>query len=92
MRNLLLAITLVALPTVAQAQNCRELRRACEMKEELGERGQGNCQRYRELCGGRQRVDCRSLRDACMFKDERGEQGQGNCQRYRQLCGSQRSF
>ena len=91
MRNLLLAITLVALPTVAHAQNCRELRRACEMKEELGERGQGNCQRYRELCGGRQRVDCRSLREACMFKDERGEQGQGNCQRYRQLCG-QRSF
>ena len=53
MRNLLLAITLVALPTIAQAQNCRELRRACEMKEELGERGQGNCQRYRQLCGQR---------------------------------------
>jgi hypothetical protein len=30
--------------------NCRELRAACMHKEELGESGQGNCQRYRELC------------------------------------------
>lgn len=30
--------------------NCRELRAACMHKEELGETGQGNCQRYRELC------------------------------------------
>lgn len=30
--------------------NCRELRRACLNKEELGEVGRGNCQRYRELC------------------------------------------
>ncbi|MBV9287492.1 MAG: hypothetical protein JO288_06665 [Hyphomicrobiales bacterium] len=31
---------------------CRELRAACMHKEELGEVGMGNCQRYRELCGG----------------------------------------
>jgi hypothetical protein len=30
--------------------DCRELRAACMHKEELGETGQGNCQRYRELC------------------------------------------
>ena len=30
--------------------NCGELRRACLYKEELGEQGQGNCQRYRRLC------------------------------------------
>jgi hypothetical protein len=30
--------------------DCRELRAACMHKEELGEAGQGNCQRYRELC------------------------------------------
>lgn len=30
--------------------NCRELRRACLYKRELGEVGMGNCQRYRELC------------------------------------------
>ena len=30
---------------------CRELRAACMHKEELGERGMGNCRRYRELCG-----------------------------------------
>lgn len=30
--------------------NCRELRRACMYKRELGEEGMGNCQRYRELC------------------------------------------
>lgn len=30
--------------------NCRELRRACMYKRELGEEGMGNCQRYREMC------------------------------------------
>jgi hypothetical protein len=30
--------------------DCRSLRRACLYKEELGEVGRGNCQRYRELC------------------------------------------
>jgi hypothetical protein len=29
---------------------CRELRQACMHKEELGERGQGNCREYREQC------------------------------------------
>ena len=29
---------------------CRELRRACLHKEELGEEGQGNCRRYRQIC------------------------------------------
>jgi hypothetical protein len=32
--------------------DCRELRAACMHKEELGEAGQGNCRRYRELCAG----------------------------------------
>lgn len=31
---------------------CRELRLACEHKDRLGERGEGNCRRYREECGG----------------------------------------
>ena len=31
--------------------NCREMRKACLNKEELGERGQGNCQQYRRMCG-----------------------------------------
>ncbi len=30
--------------------DCRELRRACLYKEELGEVGQGNCERYRRFC------------------------------------------
>jgi len=29
---------------------CDELRRACENKDALGERGEGNCRRYRETC------------------------------------------
>ncbi len=29
---------------------CKNLREACLKKEELGEEGEGNCQRYRELC------------------------------------------
>jgi len=32
--------------------NCRELRAACMHKGELGETGQGNCRRYREICMG----------------------------------------
>ena len=32
--------------------NCHELRQACLNKEELGEQGQGNCQRYRHFCRG----------------------------------------
>ena len=32
--------------------DCRELRAACMHKDELGETGMGNCQRYRELCTG----------------------------------------
>jgi hypothetical protein len=31
---------------------CRELRLACTHKEELGEQGQGNCRRYRQVCRG----------------------------------------
>lgn len=30
---------------------CAELRQACMHKEELGEQGRGNCQRYRHYCG-----------------------------------------
>ncbi len=32
------------------APDCRALRRACLYKGELGETGQGNCERYRRLC------------------------------------------
>lgn len=30
--------------------DCHELRLACLHKEDLGEQGQGNCRRYREMC------------------------------------------
>ena len=30
--------------------DCRELRAACLHKDELGEQGQGNCERYRRMC------------------------------------------
>jgi hypothetical protein len=33
-----------------QYGHCAELRRACLYKRELGERGQGNCSRYRSEC------------------------------------------
>lgn len=65
---------------------CEQLRRACEAKDRLGERGRGNCREYRETCQRPARVDCRELRAACMNKDELGEQGEGNCRRYRQQC------
>jgi hypothetical protein len=68
--------------------HCEELRRACEMKGELGERGEGNCRRYRETCQRPVRRDvCGELRAACLNKDRLGEQGEGNCRRYRETCG-----
>jgi hypothetical protein len=85
MRYLLIAFAmLVVVPEIALAQSCRELRLACEMKNELGEQGRGNCRAYREQC--QQGPDCASLRQACMFKNELGEQGRGNCRAYREQC------
>jgi hypothetical protein len=67
---------------------CEELRRSCEFKGELGERGEGNCRRYREVCQRPvRRESCGALRAACMNKDRLGEQGEGNCRRYREACG-----
>ena len=79
-----LMVAIVSLPDIASAQSCRELRRACEMRDELGERGQGNCRRYREAC--QRGPSCAELRARCMFKEELGEQGQGNCRAYRENC------
>lgn len=75
-------------PGRGESGQCRELRLACENKAQLGERGEGNCRRYRQICQqpAPQQVDCRELRRACMYKEELGEQGGGNCRRYRQLC------
>jgi hypothetical protein len=69
---------------------CEQLRRACENKDALGERGEGNCRRYREACGRPVRRDvCAELRQACLYKDELGERGAGNCRRYRETCRGQ---
>src|SRR4051794_36576424 len=67
---------------------CEELRLACENKDRLGERGEGNCRRYRETCqrAAPRRDMCGELRAACLNKDRLGEQGEGNCRRYRQTC------
>jgi hypothetical protein len=32
-------------------EDCAEMRKACLNKRELGEQGQGNCRRYRRMCG-----------------------------------------
>jgi hypothetical protein len=68
----------------AQYWRCERLRRACRDKDERGERGEGNCRRYREECGGTSY--CERLRRACVYKEYRGEEGQGNCRRYRREC------
>ena len=72
----------------ASSTQCEELRLACENKGQLGERGEGNCRRYRQACAPRQsRQDlCQELRAACLNKDRLGEQGEGNCRRYRETC------
>ena len=70
---------------------CERLRWRCEHKYELGQEGQGNCQRYREECGGRSHY-CERLRWRCEHKYELGQEGQGNCQRYREECGERGAF
>ena len=72
--------------TLAQWGYCQRLRWRCEHKYELGQEGQGNCQRYREECGGGASY-CDRLRWRCEHKYELGQEGQGNCQRYREECG-----
>ena len=50
------AVETAQVGVVEQAQSscyCRRLQRACEFKDERGERGKGNCRRYRRECGGR---------------------------------------
>jgi hypothetical protein len=66
---------------------CEQLRLACENKDRLGERGEGNCRTYRETCQRPVARDvCGELRAACLNKDKLGEQGEGNCRRYRATC------
>jgi hypothetical protein len=68
------------------AGDCAELRAACEQKDRLGERGEGNCRRYRENCQRPRRDVCQELRAACLNKERLGERGEGNCRRYRETC------
>jgi hypothetical protein len=35
----------------SDGRTCARLRRACEFKGERGQRGEGNCRRYRAICG-----------------------------------------
>lgn len=37
-------------PGRGQSAMCRELRQACLNRDQLGERGEGNCRQYREVC------------------------------------------
>ena len=86
-------IFVLVVPVNAQDRrdDCRELRQACLMKGSLGEKGEGNCRRYRERCGGgdprsERRDRCDDLRRACLNKSRLGEEGEGNCRRYREEC------
>src|ERR1019366_2985426 len=71
-----------------RSEQCEELRRACEHKQELGEQGEGNGRKCRETYQQRQsrREICLELRNACLHKEELGEQGEGNCRKYRETC------
>ena len=52
---------------VGRGGQCEQLRRACENKDALGERGEGNCRTYRETCQRPVRRDeCGELRQACL--------------------------
>jgi hypothetical protein len=88
MKSVMFAVAVVmvaGMADVLSAQErgpCAEEQRACEMRGQLGERGEGNCRRARACM----QDACKRLRRACIFKEERGEQGEGNCRRYREFC------
>jgi hypothetical protein len=67
----------------SQSKGVRNTRRACENRDVLGERGEGNCRRYREESGRR---SCAELRQARLYRDGRGERGEDNCRHYRGQC------
>ncbi|HKU05952.1 MAG TPA: hypothetical protein VJR30_07780 [Bradyrhizobium sp.] len=72
--------------TTPQGGDCRDLRRACEMKDELGE-GDDNCVKFRQSCSpSTPHINCEWLRDACMYREELGIEGNNNCGRYRENC------
>src|SRR6266478_3825634 len=57
---------------------CEQLRRACENKDMLGERGEGNCRRYRETCQRPVRRDvCPQLTPACLYTAHLRARGEG---------------
>lgn len=51
------------------AQDCQQLRWACEHKEELGLEGAGTCRRYREQCSVRAAAPPRAPPSACCSAD-----------------------
>jgi hypothetical protein len=67
----------------AESGRCEELRLACEHKDQLGERGGGDCRTYRAVCYHEM---CRELRYRCIHKDTLGGEGQGFCEKYRDEC------
>jgi hypothetical protein len=84
------ALMIVSMWGVApsQAQSCTELRLACEHKDQIGEQGAGNCQRYRETCERREsrHAMCQRLRFDYLHKDRMGLEGEGVCRQYREAC------
>jgi len=77
---------LTASATTPQGGDCRDLLRACELKDELGE-GEDNCIKFRKSCSpSTPHVNCEWLRDGCMYREELGIEGRDNCRRYRENC------
>ena len=65
--------------------DCEDLRRACLDKDAMGERGQGNCKRYREQCHVAP-DHCARLLKACLREDARGPKRERSCRHYRLEC------
>jgi hypothetical protein len=65
--------------------DCDDLRVACLNKDAMDERGQGNCQRYREKCGVNPDY-CARLLEACIHKNAQAK-GKRSCRHYRLECG-----
>ena len=89
MRIVLAVLIFLANPVLAQTPqsgDCRDLRRACEMKDELGE-GNENCVRYQRDCSpNTPHVNCVWIRTGCLWAEELGLNHRTVCQSYRENC------
>lgn len=65
--------------------DCDDLRQACLDRDAMGERGQGNCRRFRDRCGVSPDY-CARLLETCIQAKALGLKHERSCRHYRLEC------